>query len=212
MAKTVTLIAGVDKVPFDPFRTIKKIHWGGNWLVCVVDIRVNGLVVMNVDLVVPGQTIPFVVLDTVEGSFFPAPYEITAEGKSGRFLDPDDGPNTGFGVRNFPGTPLRGVVNGQLWFKLDNALPKTPFGVTYNYSSNSEEGSGDINLFYVGMVKGDPKTGGVLAGPDPVSFGNVVNDGQIISLKSAATETFDPERSFTFMVDPSTLEVSDPTG
>lgn len=214
MAETVTLIAGVDLVPFDPFRTIKEIHWAGNWLVCVVDLRVTGLVVMSVDLVLPSQTIAFVVLDTVEESFAVAPYTITAEvKKEGRVIG-EDGANAGFGVRNFPGEPLRGAVNGQLWLKLDDSLPKESFSVTFNYSSNSALGSGEANIFYVGTVRGDPKTGGVLQGPNPVAFApdDVLNDGQVIDLKTAVTETFDETRSFTFTVDPVNLTVSEPSG
>jgi hypothetical protein len=213
MAKTTTLRVPKDKVILDPFRTIRKVQWGGNWMVIVIDLRVTGLVVMNVELILPSQTIDIVQFDELPESFFVAPYTITAEGKAGRVIG-EDGANAGFGVRNFPGEPLRGASNCQLWLKLDGALPKTPFPVTFNYSTNSELGSGEINLFYVATVKGDPKTGGVLAGPNPLAFAgdDVLNEGQVISLQTATTNTFDETRSFSFTVDPSTLDVGEPTG
>lgn len=186
--------------------------FGSKWLVIRADMKLptaDPAAHMSVDVSFPdmsGGTPGFsvIALNTPLASLKPAPYRVTSASMQLPLRTAAGAGLTGFGVRGLT-NGARGLLNTQLYIRINDALPRSPFRVRMHYFTDIGSGTGDIEVFNVATLKNMKATtlsGGFL--PDEL--------GTTVSLSSITTNTGDNDRTFDFTVHPDSLQVDPAVG
>lgn len=184
----------------------------GPWVVAAVELQypASRPLQFNVDLTFPDQSggtpgFALIASNIVKPSFFSGVHAVTTADLHGNLTTLAGAHMTGFGVRNLPGSLFPGsIMNCQLWIKLDDHMPKSPFRLRFHYFTNDTFGSGDIESFVVATVRNRLKRGfritRALTFPQPLAG----------SAAELLYVTSDGDLTFDFRISPSSLQVTGP--
>lgn len=186
--------------------------FGSKWVAIRADLRTpsgDPAIRMSVDVSFPDQAggtpgFNLISLNVPLSTLRPAPYSVTQASMQADLRTNAGAGLTGFGVRGLP-NGSRGLVNAQLYIRLNDSMPRSPFRVRMHYFTNTPgSGSGDIEIFTVATIKN----------MKPATINSFLPDalGTFVFSQTATTSSFNFDRTFDFRVHPDTLLIDEPVG